>query len=391
MEDIDSTIALCDKVVLYNVPVCDVLDLESLETQGIVTVNRSSAAGLVLTSSGEAFSSLTLDKCALFDAFSVRAGKKDGYPYIYSRLELSIDRGDGTFNLRCWTIDEIKERLREIERYLSDEWGILIDTNCSKFKTIEVNRTLQLDESYPSYVRPLRTMFQLLPKGKRKNMSEVGGDEHKTFYAGATREIIKAYDKTNQINLKIKTSNLEISLIDEQYLRFELTLNSRKIVDEFGSNEVIRITDDAINSYFDDFIRKNVALRWESFKQQREKQLKKVIREEWKKSESHFVENLLLRAFNEEDKTGLPLIMDVDEVKPLLKSIIPKDAQRRRRLYKRILVKCAQNYGEKFVKNDGLKMEELIDKLARKKHHKSDTPLKVGSALEQSGFDDVFA
>ena len=165
---INSTIALCDKVVLYNVAVCDVLDLENLETQGIATANRSSAAGVVLTSSGEAFSSLTLDKCALFDAFSVRAGKKSGYPYIYSRLELSIDRGDGTFNLRCWTMDEIKERLKEIERYLSDEWGILIDTNCSKFKTIEVNRTLQLDEPYSSYVRPLRTMFQLLPKGKRK-------------------------------------------------------------------------------------------------------------------------------------------------------------------------------------------------------------------------------
>lgn len=429
MHEIDCTVALCDKVVINNVHVCDFWDIHNLEQQGIVTVNRSNGAGVIYTDMDEAYSSITLGKCALFDSFKVGTVNKDGFPYTYSRLELSIDRGDGTYNLRCWSIEEVKERLKEIERCLSDEWGILIDTDCSKLKTIEINKTIQLDKPYTSYLRPLSLLFRLLPKGKQKNLREIGkiedievNDPHKTFYAGSEWEEIKVYDKTKQLNDKKKKEIttikreatkekqvttlerwndieeratkeiLDVHFINKNFLRFELTLESKKIKEVFGCNDVSTITDDAINDYCNNFVEKNVVERWETFKKQREKRLKKVIKEEWAKNQSLFVENLLLRAFNEEDVTGLPLVMDVHEIQPLLKSILPKHEQRQRRyrLFTRIVSKCKQNYGEKFVKDDENRMEEIVVKLSQKCSLPSDYTLKVGSALEPSGFDGVF-
>lgn len=401
-ELINSRDALVDKVVLYDIRVCDFWSLEDLEKQGIVTVNRCNSAGMIFTDRGEAYSSLVLGKCALFDAFSVRCGRKNGYPFAYSRLELSIDRGNGTFNLNCWTIAEVKERLKAIERYLSDEWDILIDTDCTKLKTIEINKTIELDEEYPSYLRPLTTLQRLLPKGKQKNAKTVGieqieanDDPHKSFYGGNEWEKIKIYDKSHQINDRKKkqiasikreaTKERQTSLINEwddidarakreitriiliegNYLRFELTLQSTKVKEVFGTNAIASITDEAINDFFNDWIDKNVAQKWELFQKKRQKQLKKVVKEEWKKDEADFIENLLLRCFNAEDVTGLPLMMDVAEVQPLLRTIIKNDRNKRYRIYKRLQQKCAQKYGEKFVQNDEKKAEEIVEKLSR--------------------------
>lgn len=405
VELINSRDALCDKVTLFGIRVCDFWSIEDLEKRGIVTVHRSNSAGVIFTDRGEAYSSLTLGKCALFDAFRVRCGRKDGYPYAYSRLELSIDRGDGAYNLNCWTIAEVKERLNEVERYLSDEYGILVDMDCTKLKTIEINKTIELDEEYPSYLRPLTTLQRLLPKSKQKNAKTIGkaietdqaqnNDPHKSFYGGNSGEKLKMYDKSDQINDRKKkkitsikreatkerqtsTPNnwdeinerankeiMSIAFIDGNYLRVELTLSSTKIKEVFGTNLVGKIDDESINDYFRDWIERNVRQKWELFQEKRQKKLKKVIKEEWKKDEYAFIENLLLRGFNNEDQTGLPLMMDVSEVQPLLKTVIKNDRNKRYRIYKRLNQKCSQKYGEKFVKNDEKKTNEIVEKLSQ--------------------------
>lgn len=359
MELNNSIDALVDRIVLSDIVIEDVYDLSELERKNIAIVSRDEKKNLYTTSSEQHFSSLTLSKCTLFDRFRARIGYKDGMPYFYTRLELSISRDDYTYNLNCWTITEIRERLAQIDAYLREELGILVNMDHVKIKSIEINKTICLNGEYDSYQRALKTMIQILPGNKRKKLAIVDN----TYYAGNNREQIKIYDKTEQINEKRNKEPFCIERIADNYLRFELTLDEKRIQYIFGSREFCWFDDESINEYFNRFIEENIVRQWLSFREDLQKRLTKIVKEEWGKDARLFKENILLRCFNDEDVTGKPLMMTIDDLWVPLGKVCKGDRFKRSRLRHAIIDKCRDSYGERFVNNDEVKIKEIIDKL----------------------------
>lgn len=375
MELKNTTNALLDKVVIYNFTVINIFRIEKLIDTGIVIRKEFSPKitkdqeRYLMTENGDFYNSIKISKTEFFDSFNYSKGNNK---HIFAELQLSVS--DGLFhNLNCLTAAEYLERLNDVQNFLEKEYGIIADFSLAKYKYVEINKTLILNDSFILYERPIILMMHLLPgtlrlkndldctpnKHKNKNKAEINHHIQTFSKSSGKRGItLIIYDKSDQL---ITEYMIEIS---HNFLRYEIKLNSAdKIISILGTNFVHQISDQSINEYFSSFIQKNVIRPYARESISRAAKVKHLLRTCYKKGSRTWVRSVLSHIANAElSNRGIPIILDIEEILPLLDDIKFANRQAKHRAKKMFINISCREYSV-FAKRDDVRYLELMEKL----------------------------
>lgn len=279
----------------------------------------------------------------------LRAGVSTFTGVEWCKLQLGVD-DPVTGNVDGWTIEEIKAELTKIKADMLEIFSIDIDISEAKVSKIEIQRTIQLDQSYWSYKRPITTFMASLPRSNHWIKYD------STFYvrSGIKRPGLSYifYDKTDQARKKF-------GYVSENLARFEIELNEKSIEHNLGTNELSDMTDDIISAYYDNMlckVKKNIMIEHKKTK----KWIKEQIENE-RKNNCHWMVSLLRKVSNEEiiSSRYIPKVLDVEQICEVIDEIdIPRKAR-----IKESFRKDALRH-EMYLRNrDDLKLLEILQKL----------------------------
>lgn len=345
---------LIDKVAIYNFDIEDISDIEDLKKKNLITIEKNPVR-YIETNSGQQYKKIELEKCEHFDTF-VCALSKCGKPY--TKMELSENGKDGMRNLNCITLEQLKTKIEDAERYLADEMGILCNFDFAKIKSIELNKTFEIALDSIAYDRVIKTMINLMPTTASKIKNPIISDS--TTYSASNKsqtETLKIYDKANQLK------KVHHKKINENILRVEIQLinAANKIKTRFGSANLSDLTDEIIQEYFSEYVKKNIINPFFNHLQFQEKQVKKILKDNYKKSDYEWIDNVLHIISDYEMVNEIPLMFDVEQMKDWL-DVLDLPRQNKYYIYKRFRQKIV-NYSTVYNNHDLQKYRELINKI----------------------------
>lgn len=353
--------ALLDKLMLGNISIIRFNDIENLISREIIEI--SSAKAKYVTASGQVFSRLKIENDGLVDEMIAGSRILRNKRVDYCTLSVSIKNNE-TGNLSCYTAVEYFDQLLKIQNHLQNKYGIIADFSDATLKYIEINKTFKLDRNFESYHRVLNLITANLPTNLRNQMdyrkATRQGIEYETYYATSRKTnkskkymLFKIYDKKKAIK--------NIIVLTDAYMRVEVTLvGAERIKQSFGSNKFVDITDKLINDYFNGLMQKIIIEPLEKWKTKRDKYLLDLMIEQ-RKDKKHWQTNVLRILQNEEIANKFPILLDIEELIPLLDNLGLKS--NRRCDVKRNLRKQAKKYESVFCNRDDLKLEEIVEKL----------------------------
>lgn len=364
-----SRTAMIDKLTLSGVAIQEISDPDDLDKRGILCNGKSKMK--YYTKSGKEFTSLSIKD----DFFGkLKAGVNYGTGGLYSRLATSVKNGF-CLNLVCNTMNDYKNQIEETKNYLIGKYGIYAGFENAIVNSIEINRTFPIESGISHYKRPIELIAWNVPGKKRMSLVQdfkrktEKGFKTETFVITSSKiqknkckktkkskqyEELVFYDKTKQLE--------KIVFLSEVYMRVEIRITgSAKIKKMIGTNRFYEITDQDINKFFNNEIKELIIDPYAAWKEKRDKNLLKLLK--LQRNEKHdWVVNTLLILANEELKNGVPFILDVAEIIPLIDKMGIKDPQRRYRIRENFKNQ-AKRRASVFCNNDDKKLLELIHKL----------------------------
>lgn len=353
-------VALVDQIVLNNIEILHIADLYNLIKQNIVEI--STTPPKYVMADGQEFSQLEITNDIMIDRLYASTMYK-GYKKInYCTLALSVKSEIG--NLYCYTIIDYKNKLVEIKNHLWNQYGIMISIDNATVKTIEINRTFGLNESFNSYNRVIRVMMQQLPKRLRNHVQIYKTNKNQTYYARNSKSTdrfisIKIYDKTTDLETKHHTNNISVS-----YMRVEIRVTgSDNIKKSFGSRHLSTITDELLNLFFNKKMVSYFFNPYTEWIKKRNKHLITIIQEQRSIDIRHWQINLLRTLSNEEISNGFATLLDITELFPLLKSKKLNLTPKRQYEIKKNFQRHVKDYEIVFNQKDNEKLNELLAKL----------------------------
>ena len=364
-----SRTAMIDKLTLSGVAIQELSDPDDLDKKGILTNGKSKMK--YYTKSGKEFTSLSIKD----DFFgNLKAGVNYGTGGLYSSLATSVKNGLCS-NLICNTVDDYKKQIENTKKYLTEKYGIYTDFENATINSIEINRTFKIDNSITDYKRPIELIAWNIPRKKRMDLIQdfkrktENGLKTETFVITSRKIKKNKYEKTKrskqyeELVFYDKTKQLEkIIFLSKVYMRFEIKITgSAKIKKMIGTNKFYELTDQSINYFFNNEIKELIIAPYAAWKERRDRNLLKLLKSQ--RSEKHdWVVNTLLVLANEELKNGVPFILDVSEVIPLIDRMGIKDPKRRYRIRENFKNQ-AKRKADIFCNNDDKKLQELLHKL----------------------------
>lgn len=359
--------ALMDKVTVYGFRITDINNMIDLIRRNIVTVKQG-ASYYCQTADNKRFSSIRIEKTEKFDQLAYGI-KPDGTEYGF--LELSVPDVDGKHNLYGITAEDYRKQLHEAAIFLESAYGIVINIDGARYKQMEINKTIKLDQMYDAYQRPLTLLMYLLPGtlrlGGEHDVYRKDADHSmlqerrvKTFYKSSGKRgiTIKIYDKTAQLMDEYGIK------VEENFLRFEITLNCPdKVKKALGGNFVSEVDDAAIQAYFDAFILKNLIGPYEKYCEKSEAIIRKVLKKNYQPASRTWVRNTLLEISNMEIDKKVPVMLDITELTEMLHLLPFKTKQSRYNAKKNFEAVC-RSHATVFCQEDGKKYVEILKKLS---------------------------
>mgnify|MGYP004467095093 FL=1 len=368
MELTNSTSVFLDKISVYHFYVYSISNINDLITSGIVTIRQKQRSYIVLAD-GSKISSVEITQTDYFDHFLFCVSRKGR---LYSSMELSVP-DDGFHNLNCLTLTEYRVRIALAKQFLLNEYGISVCFDNLKFRTIELNKTIETDYSFPEYRRSLVLMVHLFPGQLRLHEADYFDQSDHPYQATDNKKVIrtfmstsgkrgltvKIYDKTEQL----KKRNIMVS---GNYLRFEITLNDpEKIKKALGGNDVFKLSDTDLQKYFLSFIHENLEAPYSRYYVKRSVALKKILKKHYAPGSRTWVRDVLLELSVSENRTLLPLLLDINELVNLLATskVISFSCKQTRHAAKKRFLETAQRRTPVFCQHDDVKYQELLSKL----------------------------
>lgn len=370
MTEIREKTALLDKIEFGGIGILDFIDFDALIEKDILELSSSPVQ--YITASGKAFNRLILENDGLIDKMIAGAKVMGKKRIDYCNLSTTI-KNDESGNLACYTVYEYLDQLKKIQDHLENDHGIIVDFSDITLKELEINRTFKLDGDFESYHRVLKLIMTNLPSYMKNQMDykkvTKGCSEYQTYYATskATNKskrylLFKIYNKSKAVE--------NIILITDSYMRVELRLvGAEKIKRTLGTNKFAELTDLIINDYFDAQIQKMLVQPFQKWKKGRDKYLLELMKEQRQKDIRHWQTNVLRILQNEEISQKRPILLDIEEIIPLVDKLDLKS--NRRSDVKRNFRVQSQKYETVFCNGDDLKMVEILDKLTVKDNVKS--------------------
>lgn len=285
---------------------------------------------------------------------------------LYGSMDISS--GDGFSNLNCDTIPQKIAKLEEAKEILSKYFGIEISLSDIKYSSIEINTTFilskelseytkivnQITYNFPRYLR-LRYLQTFSKDGKKRKIIDYNR-KYETFTttSGEKGIDIKIYDKRKELLNSRKLDEDDLN----NYTRFEITLKSpKKIKDIFNTNYVYSITQEMIQEYFNDFIRKNIIDANVQFRKELNKYLQATIN---KYRDKHQYTKIISDIHINADDSNIYNILDINDILNMLGTLKPVLKEPELSKYKKGLTNsCKRNFPQYLRRTDLLKTEFL--------------------------------
>lgn len=284
----------------------------------------------------------------------------------YSEISLSINDSE-TGNLYCYSVQEYKSRIRDVESYLSENYHITVDCSNVVIKNIEINKTISLEQEFHKYRRIFTLIQYDLPKIYVSH-TEYEDIKHKetgvsagTFRKANSKEceILKIYDKTKQL----LREGFNISK-EKNYLRVELTLKGKRVVEKhLKTNKLNKLKQEDVDYFFYSRINELVD-NIENHRLKISKKLSKKIQSQ--KGKTGWIKGFLSELIHTEQIDKYPIVLDVRQLFPIVDSVFGKlRRQRKYELKKRLqdyVCKDSNLYGV-LGQQDDEKLKEIIQKI----------------------------
>lgn len=359
---LNENVALIDQIMFANIEILSINNIQFLIEKNILEITTSPIQYNL--SNGTSFSRLNIEGDFLIDKMIAGVMRKGNTVIKYCNLVLSIN--SNTFgNLYCYTVDQYKKRLYKVQKHLLIEYGILSDFNNITIKEIEINRTFILNEAYSKYRRVITLIMHNLPKELKYQMTYLKNEksqfEYESYYATSKKTKksnryleLKIYDKTKAITNKI--------ILSASYMRIEFRfVGTQRIERALSTKYFSFLTDEIINNSFDKYIQRYIIRPFNSWKPERDKYLLKLIYQEREKDVRHWQINLIRILTNEEVAKGFPILLDVEELFPLLNNM--HLTSKRKYEIKRNFQNIAQKYTTAYCQKDHIKLNEILQKI----------------------------
>ena len=357
--------ALLDKAVFGNIGILGFDNIENLIKNDIVEITSSKVK--YITASGQVFNRLLIENDGVIDRMVAGSKLIQNKRVDYCNLETTI-KNDKVGNLVCYTLDDYVGRLIEINNHLKNTYGIEADFSDLTVKELEINRTFKLAGNFEDYHRVINLIMTNLPSYMKNQMDYKkvvkGNTEYQTYYATSKTTnkskrylLFKIYNKTKAIE--------HIILITDSYMRVEFRLvGAEKVKKALKYNRLAELSDQIINEYFDNQIKSMIVQPFKKWKQERDKYLVKLMKDERERDIRHWQTNVLRILQNEEIAEKRPVLLDIEELIPLVDKLnLPS---KRRSEVKSNFRKQAHKYESVFCNNDDAKIQEILDKLTAK-------------------------
>lgn len=365
---------LLDKIVFTNVLVDDIKDIDKLIEKDVIQIHKGKEIKY-LTKSGKTFDGLIIQD----DKVNINAGISTQNKKAYCTMDVTIGDTE-TGNLCCKTVQEYKEHIQQIKKYLQEQYGITICTDCMYPKSIEINKTFKLAGDYDEYQRVFKTIMYHLPPKSYLNrqidfsMKDENGYKTKTFYAKSCRNNkskqyleFKIYDKTESI--------MGFITLADQYVRFEFKMVGR-VKKKLKINTFNELTDEVITSWFNARIEDYIVAPLKKMQKERQKDWLSIMEQERNKG-GHWISNILGLVVNQEVKQGYPIFLDVEELVAVVRKM-KLDAKKRGKIVAS-LRRQSQRIYTVLSNHDDDKLAEIIEKLTHHvTHHEDAKGLLVG-------------
>lgn len=314
-----------DKSVTYNYTV-KTIDLEKLQRDPNVIIDVTGYTRAILDSRTGEYCQVSYIRITddMFGSLTIGVKAENISRTEYCNLELNIKNLDGD-NLRPMKVEKFENMQGKIVDYIKSRYGIELNKLGSKFKEIEVNVNIRLNNEFKQYHHLLEMIALLLPKKYKSRNIHLGEDntiETITFANGEVEG--KIYRKSKQLE---KTQKLQI---EEEYLRIEYTLKkSRKIEDSLNTNVVAEMQDDYIIEFLNKQIYADLIKPLEAHNKKAEKELKKVAKEMKEQGEKSWTIRFVNFAAQMRNDKTIPVLLDSEEqIKEYLKKDLKKNYNR---------------------------------------------------------------
>ena len=359
-------VALIDQIVLNNIEIVHIADITQLIKRNIIEISTNTMQYTM--ADGQEFTRLIIKKDGVIDYMTAGAMYKPYQKINYCNITLSV-KDSSSGNLCCYTIDEYRQKLKEIQTHLQNTYGI--ETNIAKvtIKEIEVNKTFALAHPYEDYHRVIKLIMHNLPAELHIQMYCMDNSKEKikpgTCYARSSKTeksdrhtTLKIYDKSSSLSAKLNI------ILDTSYMRVEIRLiGTKRVKNALTTNKLSAITDDMINTCYQRLIKRYIYNPHNKWLQERNKNLLNIMKQQRDKDIRHWQVNLLRYLTNKEIEDTYPTLLDVCELFPLLERlpITPKRRYEIRTNFKR----HAAKYETVFHNRDDLKLAEILEKLGK--------------------------
>lgn len=356
--------ALIDAVTLSNVRILHINDFDFLIRQQALEVGNSPSK--YVTSSGQVFTRLRIED-KLINKLVAGSKIADGKKIDYCILMVTIKSETG--NLNCLSVVEYSDYMNTIQKHLEDTYGILADFSAVALKKIEINKTFFLEDNFNDYHRVFQLMMRNLPKYLKNQINfqinTKDNLEYGTYMATSARKgnserclTLKIYNKSKQLEKRGV-------IFENSCARVEITLSgTERIKKSLGTNYFHELTDEVINNFFDDQMRKMFVDPLKKWKEERDKYIVKLMKKQRKQDLQHWQVNVLRILASEEIRQKNPVLLDITQLMPLVGELNVKTKDRYN-----IRVRFrnqAKKYEDVFCNNDNARLQEVLIKLISK-------------------------
>ena len=322
------SIAKLDKIGICNFRIVDIIDLDNLSQRGIVEISKTKEMNRVELASGERIHSLMIKNDALFIYLRYVI---DINNVTRSTLELTTDY-DASHNLAGFTMEEYKLKLIRVQEHLEQEYGIIVDFTFAQFNYLEIQKTIELDYEFDSYQRAIAMIMLSLPQKLhleknaiwQKYVNTTNGNmilQNKTFVRSSGKRgfDVVVYDKSEDLR---ERCNIFVPN-NKHYLRLELKLKSEKLINSrLGTSSLWFLSDEIINSFYNNFVQECICETFESGLSKRIKALKRMYKDYESGTPAEIARKILTKlSMMELADSETPLLFDINEMNSVIDSV----------------------------------------------------------------------
>ncbi len=366
-------IAKLDKIGICNFKVVDIVDLDNLAERGIVEISKTKEMNRVELASGERIHSLMIKDDALFIYLRYVIDIND---VTRSTLELTTDY-NASHNLAGFTMEEYKLKLIRVQEHLEQEYGIIVDFTFAKFNYLEIQKTIELDYEFESYQRAIAMIMLSLPQKLhlknnaiwQKYVNTSNGNiklQNKTFVRSSGKRgfDVVVYDKSEDLR-----ERCNIFVPDNRhYLRLELKLKSEKLIySRLGTSSLWFLSDDIINSFYNNFVKECICESFESGVNKRIRALKRMYKDYESGTPAEVARKMLTKlSMMELADSETPLLFDMHEMNLVIDSV-HKGKDTKYRMHRKRLRDAfkyeARNSFSIYAQESKARFDEIISKV----------------------------